>query len=155
MPAYNCGPYIGDAIKSILAQTMKEFELIIINDGSTDDTLEVVESFRDSRLRVVNQSNQGLAGVRNRAVKEASADYISWLDSDDLATPDRLEKQIALLDPFNILRRGYSITLSGGVPVTSITGITEGAPLVTRVADGTITSKAISVHSTTKDDQGT
>lgn len=107
--------------------------------------------------RVHSASNRLIAS--NRHFLSGYADGLQCTTDSHLMEADRciagLEKQIALLDPVNILRRGYSITLSGGVPVTSITGINEGAPLVTRVADGTITSKAISVHSTTKDDQGT
>lgn len=83
LPVYNGGKYIQKAIESVLNQTFQDFELIVVNDGSTDNTLNVIDSFDDSRIRVINQSNQGPGAARNNALKMAQGQYIMYLDSDD------------------------------------------------------------------------
>lgn len=99
MPVYNGEQYIGQAIESILSQTFRDFELIVIDDGSTDKSAEIVDSYNDKRVRYVeNPHNLGLAGARNRAIKVANGDYLAWLDCDDISLPGRLLKQVALLD---------------------------------------------------------
>jgi glycosyltransferase involved in cell wall biosynthesis len=99
MPAYNAGEFISGAVTSILNQTYKNLELIVVNDGSIDDTQTVLDEFRDRRLRVVTQaSNSGLAAARNVGVAEARGDYIAWLDSDDESLPDRIQRQVHALD---------------------------------------------------------
>lgn len=86
MPAYNAAKYIGKSINSVLAQTYGDFELIVINDGSIDETLDIVEKYadKDSRIRVFSQVNQGVSVARNKALEEALGEYIAFLDSDDL-----------------------------------------------------------------------
>ena len=99
MPAFNGGRFIGAAISSILAQTYRDFELVVIDDGSTDDTADVVRSFGDARIRLVhNAANCGLSRTRNRGIREARGELLAWRDCDDLAAPRRLEKQVAFLD---------------------------------------------------------
>jgi glycosyltransferase involved in cell wall biosynthesis len=99
MPVYNAENYVKDAIESILNQTFTDFELLIINDGSTDNSKTIIESFSDSRIRLLNnEENTGLAKVRNRGIDEAKGEYIAWLDADDISNPLRLEKQVKLLD---------------------------------------------------------
>lgn len=100
MPVYNSGRYLAAAIESILAQTLTDFELIAVNDGSTDDSLEILEAYsqRDRRLRVFSQENQGIPVTRNRCLDLATGKYIAWMDSDDLSLPTRLEKQVAFLE---------------------------------------------------------
>ncbi|MEM6299439.1 MAG: glycosyltransferase [Bacteroidota bacterium] len=101
MPAYNAAPYIGEAIESILSQTYANFELIILDDGSTDDTLEIAKKYatKDSRIRLLeNEGNQGLAFTRNRLLQEVKGAYLAILDSDDVSLPTRLEKQVAFLN---------------------------------------------------------
>ena len=94
MAAYNAENYINESIESILSQTFEDFELLIVNDGSTDRTVEVINQFTDPRIRLIhNAKNEGLVYTRNVALKEARGDYIAVLDSDDLAVPDRLELQ--------------------------------------------------------------
>ncbi len=96
MAAYNAADYISESIKSILTQTFTDLELLIVNDGSTDNTVQVVESFTDPRIRLVhNEKNRGLVFTRNVALKEARGEYIAVLDSDDIASPGRLESQYA------------------------------------------------------------
>lgn len=99
MPVYNGERYISDAIKSILSQTLRDFELLIMNDGSTDNTLRVVRSFNDPRIRIIeNEKNLGTILTRNRGLKECRGEYVAMLDSDDLAYPERLQKQVDFLD---------------------------------------------------------
>jgi glycosyltransferase involved in cell wall biosynthesis len=99
MPAYNSQATIGSAIESVLRQTRADFELIIVDDGSTDETASRVQPFlRDARVRLISQRNLGLAAARNTAIANARGKYISLLDSDDLWLPDYLETMAATLD---------------------------------------------------------
>ena len=88
---YNEEKYVRKAIDSVLSQTLEDFELIIVNDGSTDDTLNIVSSYDDSRIRVINQENIGLGASRNRAMAEASGEYVAFLDGDDWFSCDAFE----------------------------------------------------------------
>ncbi|MEN5193901.1 glycosyltransferase family 2 protein [Sphingobacterium faecium] len=95
MTAYNASKYISESIKSVLNQTFKNFEFLIINDGSTDNTSLIAHSFNDSRIRIIeNDQNKGLIYSRNLALKEAKGNYIAILDSDDIALPNRLMTQL-------------------------------------------------------------
>jgi glycosyltransferase involved in cell wall biosynthesis len=95
MPAYNAERFVGEAIESVLAQTLTDWELLVVNDCSTDRTLEVCNSFHDPRIRVyTTPQNLNAAGARNLAIEYSRGDYIAFLDSDDLAVPDRLERQL-------------------------------------------------------------
>lgn len=100
MPAYNAAQYISDAIESILGQTYQDFELIIVDDGSTDDTQQIIERYLvDQRIICLqNEINEGLVSVRNLLLRVANGKYLAWLDSDDISLPTRLEKQVNLLD---------------------------------------------------------
>ncbi len=99
IPVYNREHYIGEAIESILAQTFSDFEILLIDDGSTDLSVEKVRSYTDARIRLVcNDENLGIPKTRNRGVSLARGQYMAMLDSDDRAYPDRLEKQVAFLD---------------------------------------------------------
>lgn len=94
MPAYNVEEYIGRSIQSVLAQTYADFELIIINDGSGDNTASVIKEYqsRDTRIKYIEQSNQGVSVARNAGMMAATGRYISFLDADDLWVSDALEK---------------------------------------------------------------
>ena len=83
LPVYNSEKYIRKAIESVLNQTFSDFELIIVNDGSTDNTLDIIKSFEDDRITIINQSNQGPGAARNNALKIARGQYVMYLDSDD------------------------------------------------------------------------
>lgn len=97
-PTYNRARFLPDAVASVLAQTHPDLELIIVDDGSTDDTRNVLEPFlADRRIHYFYQDNQGQSQARNLALKQATGDYIAFLDSDDLWAPDKLEKQMAIL----------------------------------------------------------
>lgn len=99
IPAYNREPYVGQAIASVLAQTFGDFELVVIDDGSTDGTRDVVHSFGDQRIRLLClESNGGIARARNAGVDAARGNYLAFLDSDDVARPTRLAEQVNFLD---------------------------------------------------------
>ncbi len=95
-PAYNVEPYISETISSVLAQTFTNFEYLIINDGSTDNTLAIANSFaaQDSRVRVISQTNRGGSGARNTGVKDSQGEYISFIDGDDIWHPTKLMRQL-------------------------------------------------------------
>lgn len=93
MPAYNADKYIGEAIASVLRQSFADFELLIINDGSTDDTVKVVSAFRDKRIVLINQENKGIAAALNTGLSLARAPYIARFDADDVCFHDRLKVQ--------------------------------------------------------------
>ena len=100
MPVFNTEGYVADAIQSILDQTFKDFELIIINDGSTDGSLGVMREYaaRDQRIRVITRENRGIARTRNELLDASRGQYYAMMDSDDVSLPDRLEKQVTYLD---------------------------------------------------------
>lgn len=99
MPVHNGGLYIRDAIDSLLSQTYDNFELLIVDDASQDRTNEIIEQYHDPRIRIIrNRIKQGLARIRQQSVKAARGTYIAFLDADDLARKDRLEKQVAYLE---------------------------------------------------------
>jgi glycosyltransferase involved in cell wall biosynthesis len=97
MPAYNAEKYIGWAIASVLGQTYTDFELVIVNDGSTDGTASVITAFNDPRIILINQANRGVAAALNTGLKHSRAPYIARFDADDICYPRRLEKQIRFL----------------------------------------------------------
>ena len=98
IPAYKAAGCIGATLKSVYEQSVRDFEIILVNDGSPDNLLEVLELQRDPRLRVISQSNAGECGARNRGLAEAQGKYIAFLDSDDLWLPWHLEMAKLALD---------------------------------------------------------
>src|SRR5262245_19762108 len=96
---YNREKYVRSAVDSILSQTFSDFELLVIDDGSTDGSIAVVQSHSDPRIRLIrNHTNFGVSATRNKGIQLARGEYLAFLDSDDWAYPDRLAKQIAFLD---------------------------------------------------------
>lgn len=99
MPVYNRARLVGPAIESILAQSFGDFELLLVDDGSTDDSVAAISAFADPRIRLLrNEANLGIARTRQRGLGEARGTYLAVLDSDDQAAPRRLERQVAFLD---------------------------------------------------------
>lgn len=114
MPSYNTGDFIKETIKSVMVQTYPTWELIIVDDCSTDNTDEVVSEFmEDSRIRYIkNEYNSGAAVSRNRALREAKGKWIAFLDSDDLWEPDKLQKQILFMK-----NNGYHFTYTNYIEI--------------------------------------
>jgi glycosyltransferase involved in cell wall biosynthesis len=97
IPMYNAAPYLAETLASVYAQTYQDFEVLLIDDGSTDDTLTVARSF-ESRARVLTQVNKGPSAARNLGFQHAQGEYLAWLDSDDLWHPDLLKTQVYYLE---------------------------------------------------------
>ena len=99
MPVYNTERYVAEAVESILAQTFGDFELIIIDDGSTDGSRAILERYakQDDRIRLISRPNTGIGGARNEALGMAKGELIAVMDSDDVALPERFEVQVAYL----------------------------------------------------------
>jgi glycosyltransferase involved in cell wall biosynthesis len=97
MPAYNAAPWIAESLDSALAQTWPNTELIIVDDGSTDGTVSVVNRFLGPRVRLITQENQGQSAAENTALRAAQGDFIQYLDADDLLSPDKVERQMKRL----------------------------------------------------------
>lgn len=127
MPTYNCGQFIAESIRSVLAQTYADWELIIVDDCSTDDTVSVVASFCDPRLRFMrNECNIGAALTRNRALREARGHWVAFLDGDDLWEPVKLERQVRFME-----KNGYvfSYTCYSEMDADGVaTGVTVSGP---------------------------
>ena len=101
MPVYNGEKYLAEAIDSILVQTFTDFELLIVDDGSQDNSAEIIRSYvkRDSRIRFFQQEqNEGSANARNRGIANAKGEFIAAMDCDDVSLPERLQKQVDFLE---------------------------------------------------------
>lgn len=98
LPAYNAAKWLGAALDSVLAQTLGAFELLVMDDGSTDATGRLLEGYRDPRIRIVREVNRGLVAVLNHGIDLAAGKYIARMDADDVAHPRRLERQVAFLE---------------------------------------------------------
>ena len=94
IPAFNAQEWIADTLLSAIGQTWERKEIIVVDDGSTDDTLAIARGFEPQGVRVVTQANQGAAASRNKAFSLSKGDYIQWLDADDLLAPDKIAKQM-------------------------------------------------------------
>lgn len=98
MSTYNAATHVGEAIESILGQTLGSWEFIIVDDGSTDSTSDIVSNYEDSRVRLEQRSHCGRAQALNRAISLARGDYIANIDADDLSLPERLEQELRFLE---------------------------------------------------------
>ncbi len=102
MPNYNGAKYVKETIESVLAQTYQNWEILFVDDCSTDNSIEIVKSYDDPRIKVYkNEVNSGAAASRNYALREATGKWVAFLDSDDLWLPDKLEKQVAFMKENN------------------------------------------------------
>ena len=98
VPCYNAGAYLEPCLRSVLAQTMGDLELLVIDDGSADGSLSVAQEIArgDARVRVFHQENRGVCAARNRGLDAARGEYVTFVDGDDLLPPDALERMLAL-----------------------------------------------------------
>ncbi|MBS1605067.1 MAG: glycosyltransferase [Bacteroidetes bacterium] len=98
MPAYNAEKYIKEAVRSVLEQSFTDFELLVVDDGSSDDTASVVEAFADERIRLVRQGRTGISPALNKGLELALGEFVCRFDADDVCLPHRLQLQVAFLD---------------------------------------------------------
>src|SRR5207237_7493623 len=100
LPVWNGEAFLEQAMESILRQTLSSFELIVIDDGSTDRTAAIADEFasRDDRVRVLRRPHEGLSATLNAGIAAARGEYVARMDADDISVPDRLQKQVAYLD---------------------------------------------------------
>ena len=100
MPVYNAQKYLNKAIDSILAQTYKDFEFIIINDGSTDNSLQIIKKYqkKDKRIIVKNKKNKGIVAALNDGIKLSRGKYLARMDADDISLPSRFEVQVNFME---------------------------------------------------------
>ena len=139
MPSYNTGRFIAESIESVLAQTYTNWELLIVDDASTDNTDEVVKKFTElakvndvSKIRYFkNDCNRGAAYSRNRALREARGEWVAFLDSDDLWLPNKLEKQLAFMR-----ENGYKFSGTGRTQISE-----DGMPINTYIRSPHYVSK--------------
>lgn len=118
VPVYNCEKFIEETITSVLNQTYKDFELILVNDCSTDKSVDKIKSFSDARIRLIEQeTNQGAYAARNKGVKEARGRYIAFLDADDIWEPVKLEHELTFMkeEDAGFVFSGYEFADEKGV----------------------------------------
>jgi len=158
IPLYNKAPYIGRAIDSVISQTIQDFELIVVNDGSTDGGENIVAEYSDSRIFLINQKNSGVSVARNTGVNAAKADIVAFLDADDEWLPEFLETILSLVMKYphaGIYATGSSYSYTGGKQeiqrVYGINDMHEGIvphifriAAINRVFPGTASSSAVS-----------
>jgi glycosyltransferase involved in cell wall biosynthesis len=97
IPTYQCATYVSLAVKSVLTQTYRDFDVIVVNDGSTDNTLQVLAEFNE-KIQVITQANGGSSAARNTGIRATSSEYIAFLDADDFWLPHKLEQQMPLFE---------------------------------------------------------
>ena len=101
MPVYNGAKYLNEAIDSILNQTFSDFELLIIDDGSTDQSIDLIKAYNDPRIKlIVNKKNIGQSATLNKGLELARGKYIARMDQDDISMPERLKKQMGFMDEY-------------------------------------------------------
>jgi glycosyltransferase involved in cell wall biosynthesis len=98
MSVFNAGKFLAPAVESVLGQTFQDFEFVVVDDGSTDDSPSVLSGFRDPRITVIRQENRGIAAALNRAIEVAQGEYLARQDADDISLPDRFAAQVRFLD---------------------------------------------------------
>lgn len=116
MPCFNAAAHIRRGVSSALAQTMADIELIVVNDGSTDESLQILKTIKDPRLKIINQLNRGVSAARNRGIKEARGNYIAFLDADDTWDPICLEKLYSALEFYPTAALAYCGWQNLGLP---------------------------------------
>ena len=119
IPCYNSEKWLAETLNSALSQTWQHTEIILVDDGSTDDSLLIAKRFASSKVKVISQENQGASVARNYALKEAQGDFIQYLDADDLLAPNKIESQMKLIE------QGYQNYILAGAWARFSTNSTE------------------------------
>jgi glycosyltransferase involved in cell wall biosynthesis len=141
MPAYDAAAFIGEAIESVLAQTFTDWQLVVVDDGSTDGTPEVVLGYHDPRIRLLRIAHTGLPAVaRNRGLAASESPYVAFLDADDVWQLQKLERQLALLDSspdVGLVHTGFEMLRNGALePYVPPPELAAGGPQFGRLAVG-------------------
>ena len=134
-PAYNVASYIGAAIASVLAQSHRDWAMIIVDDGSTDGTAETAAGFSDPRVRLIRQPNSGVSAARNRGIAEAEGDAVLFLDADDWLAPDGLARLVAALPGAVAAYGPYRFVSEQGAPVGGPRYPAAGRDLVSKLIE--------------------
>jgi glycosyltransferase involved in cell wall biosynthesis len=134
MPAFNVAAYISEAIQSVLAQSVAEWELLVVDDGSSDGTVRAVRAFQDQRLRLIRQAHAGVGAARNRGIAESRSDMIVFLDADDRLRPEALAQLLGALEqaPLACLAYGEGVVMNTAGQVFG----TKRGPLLARRPSG-------------------
>ena len=121
IPAYNCASFIRNTLDTVFQQTCKDYEVVVVDDGSTDNTMEVLSGYGD-RIKLIRQGNKGNSAARNTAIRNSSGEYIAFLDHDDLWLPEKLEKQMSVLKADKsiglVYSDGYVVDSNGSIITT-------------------------------------
>lgn len=129
IPAYNAEPFIRNSIQSVLAQTVDDFEIVVVDDGSKDNTKEVIKSIEDLRIRYIYQENAGVSAARNKGIQSAKGEYVCFLDADDLWKPNHLEVLTNLINKYpeaSVYLTGYEILLHNGKTILKCCPLVNG-----------------------------
>ena len=140
IPAYNIDQYLAETLDSVLAQTYDHFEVIIVNDGSTDRTLETAQEYaaKDHRIRVISQVNQGIAGARNRGIRETTGELLAFLDGDDRWHPTKLSVHVNHFESFGqSVQSGERASL--GMSFAKVTFITSDGSYTKQYSNSKLT----------------
>lgn len=164
IPLYNKAPYVRKAVESVVGQTFADWELIVVDDGSTDGSGDIVESIAESRIRLIRQGNSGVSAARNNGVAAAEAQYVTFLDADDWWEPTFLEEMAGLIERHpgaGIYGTGYWIVKNGRkrlAPIGVDESFTEGEINYCRVYAKTLcmplTSITVCIPRTVFDEMG-
>ncbi len=144
IPLYNKAPYIKRALDSVLAQTVQNFEVIIVNDGSTDGSEKVVEGYADPRIHLINQENQGVSAARNHGVDAARTELVAFLDADDEWLPEFLETIVRLREKYpeaGLYGTGYITVFPGNHHISRVWIPSAGDRLLTNYFQDVVNSK--------------
>ncbi|MDD3595651.1 glycosyltransferase family 2 protein [Sulfuricurvum sp.] len=131
IPLYNKEADIASTLKSVLAQTYQDFEIIVIDDGSTDNSTTEVKKFNDSRIRLISQFNAGVSAARNRGIEEAQFNYIAFLDADDEWLPEYLSVIYSLITKYpncNVYATSYTIQNNSSSTMVQLQGLSFSSP---------------------------
>ncbi len=148
VPVYNAEKFIKETIRSVLSQSKQEWELLLVDDCSTDSSASIIESFDDDRIRLIKmEDNLGAYAARNRGVKEAEGRYIAFLDADDLWEPEKLEHEYAFMTERNagFVFTGYEFADENGVGKGSIVKVPETLPYKKALHNTTIFTSTVMI----------
>ena len=143
IPTYNYGRFINETIRSVLSQSFSDSEIIIVDDGSTDGTKDIVSTFTDPRITYIYQKNRGQSSARNTGIRAASGGYIGFLDADDLWVPEKLEIQLSIFQTkpsVGLIYTGYEVIDDLGTSIATRKARTIEGDLVSQLILGNIVS---------------